>query len=140
MAQLDRMVASDSGFDITHWQRQRGAKGSFTYVAEQESIFGFASIGSAGLPDEGIGEVFGLWIDPAYRRQRWGRKLLVRGLTGLKRTGCHAAHTYVNPKQRSIESLLLDLDFVRLLEPRLVNQGGDSLSQSGFALDLKDYF
>ena len=129
-----------ASFDLPHWRRQSAVPGSFTYVMEQKSIFGFVSAGSAELLDESIGEVFGLWLNPEFRRQGLGRKLLVRGLSVLKRRGNTIAHVYLTPDNRPAELLLASLDFLQMNQTRQLNQGDTSISQIGYQLDLKDYF
>ncbi len=141
MAILANLVdAGAAGFNLDHWHRQSQIAGSFTYVMEQEDIFGFVSAGSAEIPDKSVGEILGLWLNAEFRRQGLGRKLLVRGLSVLKRRKFKIAHIYLNPDADAARGLLIGLDFHEMEQSRQINQGDTSILQAGYQLDLKDYF
>ena len=133
--------AESFAFDKETWQRRLTEPGTHTYVVELEQIFGFASAGSAELAEgEGTGEVLGLWIAPEFRRQGWGRKLLVRALGFLKRRGFAFAQVYVEPDSPAIVALLIGLDFKPILATREVNHAQATPVQRGYQVDLKNYF
>ncbi len=126
-------------FDVDHWQRQSLVTGSFTYLLELDDIFGFVSAGSAELPDESIGEIYGLWIAPTFRRQGWGRKLLVRGISVLKRRNFSQGLCYLS-EDVAAEKLLQGLGFELTPSERVSNSNAQSVRQFGYQLDLSDYF
>ena len=128
------------GFDLAHWRRQSALLGSFTYLVEQQNVFGFVSAGSAELPDSTVGEILGLWISPEFRRSNWGRKLLVSGLSVLKRRNFETAHVYLNPDSQPAKGLIRTLGFEPLEHGRWVNDADESIQQEGFQLSLTDYF
>ena len=129
----------DVPFDVDHWRRQSQAAGSFTYVMERGGIVGFVSAGSAELGDEAIGEIFGLWLAPEIRRQGWGRKLLVRGISVLKRRNFTQGLCYLNEHAVAIK-LVEGLGFEASRYERVSNQHSLTTRQVGYLLDLSEYF
>lgn len=127
-------------FDVAYWQRQLLMPGNFTYVIEQKSIFGFVSAGSADLPNPRIGELLGLYVDPSKRRQGWGRKLLVRGLSVLKLREFESACVYLKEEARGARALLTELGFVATALEKTSFIDGQEVIQTGYQTDLADYF
>lgn len=126
-------------FDVDHWRRQSQVAGSFTYVMALDHIVGFVSAGSAELPDESIGEIFALWLAPEIRRQGWGRKLLVRGISVLKRRDFSRGLCFLSEEPNAIK-LIEGLGFEVSKYERVSHKNSPIARQVGYLLDLTDYF
>ena len=130
-----------AGFDAEHWQQRLPAPEVFTYLAEDAGIFGFVTVGRSVLLDEAVGEVFGLFLESDHRRSGLGQKLLVRGLSVLKRRGFALAVVFIADTEPEPARLLLEkLGFTRDVGSREINHQGRSVSQIGYGLDLDEYF
>lgn len=140
------------------WQERLLANDVFTYLVEAETIFGFVTAGPSLLMDADVGEVCGLFLSPLYRGSGMGKKLLVRGLSVLKRRGfgravifvdslygngsllAGGAETTVRAESHALESLLVGLGFVPEMGEREINYRGATFRQVGHCLDLEGYF
>jgi ribosomal protein S18 acetylase RimI-like enzyme len=129
------------GFDAQHWQQRLPAPGVFTYLVEDNEIFGFVTIGRSVLLDSSDGEILGLYLQDSHRRDGMGKKLLVRGLSVLKRRGFARAVVFIADSQSEPARLLLtSLGFSAGIGAREINHKGESLSQIGYGLSLDRYF
>ena len=116
----------------------------FTDLAEDMQLFGFVTVGPsklAGLAGESCGEVMGLYIKPDYRRHGMGKRLLVRGLTVLKRRGFDSARIWLSPAVSPAVKLVRTLDFKTDGTERYSNEPGRSTRfEVAYELSLTDYF
>lgn len=69
---------------MSHWLKSPGI---FSYAAEDEQLFGFVTVGPEMLTsrDGSDGQVLAWAVQPSHRQRGMGRKLLVHGLSVLKR-------------------------------------------------------
>lgn len=129
------------GFDAQHWQQRLPAPGVFTYLAEDKAIFGFVTVGRSVLLRDSVGEVFGLYLERSHRRGGMGKKLLVRGLSVLKRRGFKQAVVFIAESEPEPARLLLeDIGFTPDAGTREINHQDQVFSQIGYGLPLDDYF
>lgn len=129
------------GFDAQHWQQRLPAPGVFTYLAEDEEIFGFVTVGRSILLADSVGEVFGLYLEAGHRRDGMGKKLLVRGLGLLKRRGFSEAIVFIADSEPEPARLLLQgLGFTAGAGSREINHRGQTVSQIGYQLALDRFF
>tara|TARA_R110002072_G_scaffold3830_1_gene27232 strand:+ start:4940 stop:5419 length:480 start_codon:yes stop_codon:yes gene_type:complete len=122
------------------WQQRLLNPEVFTYLAEDEQLFGFVSAGPAELLDKTDGEVIALFLAPKYRGLGMGKKLLVRGLSVLKRRNYNRGVVFIDEDTAALKQIIVALGFERGVGDREVNYPGGTLRQQGYALDLNDYF
>lgn len=65
----------EEAYDEARW-RDRMNRSRRLLAEEGGTVLGVASVGSHKVPDAGVGELFGLWVDPARRGSGVARKLL----------------------------------------------------------------
>ncbi len=135
------------GDDPRHlpWRSLHASKGSsqvFCYLAEDEAPFGFVIAGDDPLAlGENHGQILAIYMRPSHRGFGMGKKLLVRGLSVLKRRGYESALVWVPAGAEAPRALIVSLGFEADDSERLVNvDGGGSLVEKGYRLSLKDYF
>jgi ribosomal protein S18 acetylase RimI-like enzyme len=139
--ELQRLILQEPVlFDRAHWQRLLGSPSCFTYVIEQAELFGFVSAGTSELFEPGEGEIQALFVAPGERRQGWGQKLLVRGLSVLKLRHCDIAHMFVHEADHAATALISSLGFQRSGLERLGPGTTECACQIGYSLPLEDYF
>jgi len=144
------------------WQERLLAIDVFTYLVEDEAIFGFVTAGPSLLLEADTGEVCGLFLSSAQRGSGMGKKLLVRGLSVLKRRGFDRAVLFVDSVDsidsvevdsvkikidggrhrvsQALASLLSGLGFIADVGEREINGRGSTIRQIGYSLALDDYF
>jgi ribosomal protein S18 acetylase RimI-like enzyme len=120
------------------WPAAFDAPGVYTYLAEAESTFGVVSIGD---PRQGrgagprTGEVLAWYVAPDYRGQGYGVKLLVHGLSVMKRRAYEQALVWLPDGAGLAIHALSGLGFEETDRRPL----GD-ITRLAFTLDLADYF
>ncbi|MFT4799127.1 MAG: GNAT superfamily N-acetyltransferase [Candidatus Azotimanducaceae bacterium] len=133
----------------SQWRERLLVSDVFTYLAEDETIFGFVTAGPSLLLAADVGEVCGLFLSSDHRGSGMGKKLLVRGLSVLKRRGFDCAVIFVNSvssgssggAERDILTPMLEgLGFVADVGERELNNKGVTIHQTGHSLNLRDYF
>ncbi len=118
----------------------------FTYVCEDEAAFGFVTSGEpleSFFCDGATGEIRGLYVLPGYQGNGYGRKLLVHGLTVLKRLGFDRAILWIPDFADRAIRVAIKSGFTRLDVSRTTNQVSSTLAvldESCYSLDLTDYF
>ena len=127
---VERLEALDSQTEWD-WKAVISAGKSFTYLAEDDAPFGFVTAGQ--------GQVNGLFITPSHRGHGMGKKLLVRGLSILKLSGCPEAKVWL-PADSPVVRLFEGLDFKLDGSERLTNGHGVTQLDYGYALSLAEYF
>lgn len=141
--QVQSQQAMGTGpFRSVDWPMMLALPDCFTYLAETSTAFGVISV---GLPTEeffddgNTGEVLAWCLLPAFWRQGYGRKLLVHGLSVIKRRHKERALAWVPGSGRAI-FVLEALGFEDAGATRLVNQEDGELREQAYVLDLSDYF
>ena len=118
---------------LTDWQHLKHEGAFFTYLAEDTAPFGFVSAGE--------GEIVALFLKTQYRGFGMGRKLLVRGLSVLKRRHFDSAHIWLTDNADVARSMIQALGFEPDGSERYVNDSlGGSSFEIGYHISLEDYF
>lgn len=134
-----RAGISDAAWgELVDWPAAFVAAGVYSYLAEADKPFGVVSIGDPKEPSAagpGTGEVLAWYVDPDYRGQGYGRKLLVHGLSVMKRREYERALVWLPGDATLAIRSLLGLGFEELESRPL----GD-VTRVAFMLDLADYF
>lgn len=122
------------------WQDRIRSPEVFTYLVEDEEVFGFVTAGPSLLLEDQDGELLGLYLKPDHRGAGMGKKLLVRGLSVLKRRNFTRAVVFVENQDVVMMGVLTSLGFDTGIGEREINHSGGTILQVGLGLDLKDYF
>ena len=113
----------------------------YTYLAEDEVPFGFVTVGPAtDLEQAGLGEIREWFVSATYQQRGYGRKLLVHGLTVLKRRMCDAALIWLPLEVTRPRDVLLQHGFKPYPAQRFVNVDEQSNTEQAYLKDLGDYF
>lgn len=117
----------------------------FTYLAEDTSPFGYVTVGQSDVAfdDRGVaaGEIIALYLSADYRGFGMGKKLLVRGLSILKRREFESAHIWLPDSATRAKGMILSLGFEPDSSERYSNISEDKvIVDFGFQLSLTDYF
>ena len=116
-------------------------EGVFTYLAEDEEIFGFVSVGAASdLFDSSYGEVLEWYLLPRRWRTGLGRKMMVHGLSVLKRRQYDFATIWLPPDAVPAISVIDALGFEYAEMEREDNVEDGICLQKAYVKDLADYF
>lgn len=122
------------------WQGRLGSPDVFTYLVEDKDVFGFVTAGPSLLLEVEDGELLGLFLKPAHRGAGMGKKLLVRGLSVLKRRNFSRAVVFIENQDVVMKGLLTSLGFETGIGDREINCSQGTVHQVGFGLDLNGYF
>ena len=113
----------------------------YTYLAEDEVPFGFVTVGPAtDLEQAGLGEIREWFVSANYQQRGYGRKLLVHGLTVLKRRMCDSALIWLPLEVTRPMDVLLQHGFIAYPAQRLVNVGEQASTEQAYLKDLGDHF
>jgi ribosomal protein S18 acetylase RimI-like enzyme len=113
----------------------------YTYLAEDEVPFGFVTVGPAtDLEHVGLGEIREWFVSATHQQRGYGRKLLVHGLTVLKRRMCDSALIWLPVEVTRTLDVILQHGFKTYPAQRLVNVGELSSTEQAYLKDLSDYF
>ena len=115
------------------------APGTYTYLAEDTEPFGFVSVGVCDL-DLADGEVFEWFLSPAYQQRTLGRKLLVHGMSVLKRRACESALIWIPEGAGRARHLLKRQGFEQVGATRERNLDDLSVIETAYYRDLSDFF
>ena len=117
------------------------ASGVFTYLAESEIPFGFITVGT---PDdelfESTGEVLEWYLVPAKWKSGFGRKLLVHGLSVLKRRQFEQALIWLPESAIAAGKTAAEIGFEQAAVEKEVNLDCTTYVQKAFVKDLSEYF
>jgi len=144
------------------WQQLLSQGSFFTYLAEDSEPFGYVSAGPAIMQeDHTIGEIVALLLKSEYRGFGMGRKLLVRGLSVLKRREFSIAQIWIPDHAAVARDVVRSLDFEADGSERIVNEMSEtsrretsrretsrretsrretSRRETSYCLSLEDYF
>ena len=115
----------------------------FTYLAEDENPFGYVTVGKPRenwFQDGVTGEVISLCVLPEYQGKGVGRRLLVHGLSVLKRRQFEHALVWIREGARRGERLLTTLGFTTFDSVRTINLTDGEITQYAWTLSLENYF
>lgn len=115
----------------------------FIYLAEDEQVFGFVCAGTPSDVDvagAGTGELFGLYLLPTHQGHGMGRKLLVRGLSVLKRRGFERGFMWVPRDARPVRHIAARLGFEPAGTQRATNTRAGELDEIGLVISLDEWF
>jgi len=116
---------------------------TFTYLSEDERPFGFVTSGSPleeYFRDELTGEILGVYLHPEYQGFGYGKKLLVHGLTVLKRRGFETAIMWIPEVAKKAIALSEYLKFEKVDGAHLHDNEVGGLDHYCYKLDLAGYF
>jgi ribosomal protein S18 acetylase RimI-like enzyme len=116
---------------------------TFTYLSEDENVFGFVTSGSPKVEffrDNLTGEIVNLYVHPEYQGHGVGKKLLVHGLSVLKRRGFEFAIIWIPEIASRAIAISTALNFEEVDGARLVDNKAGDFSQVCYKLDLTAYF
>lgn len=119
----------------------------FTYLAEEDTPFGFVTVGTAEALvqpaealDDATGEILEWYLRPEFWHLGFGAKLLVHGLSVLKRRMYERAVIWLPEKAGRAETITLRLGFEHHGAEKIVNDSGGSHSAHALIKDLSEYF
>ncbi len=117
-------------------------QGIFSYLAEDTRPFGFVTVGqpAESIFEAGTGEVLGLYVQQDYQRQGVGKKLLVHGISVLKRRRCERVVIWLPEEAEGAGALLNSSGFEANGMTRERNEDGTTERSSCYQLDITDYF
>ena len=128
---LDRLSYEKSTARFSH-MISNANQPSFLMVAEvAESVVGYAHAGASrerSLAPDVDGELYGLYLMPAYHGQGVGKALVAAAMTELKQRGFHSAVVVVFTENAHARAVYQALGAVPRVERR-VNIGGESVSE-----------
>ncbi|XOV88231.1 MAG: GNAT family N-acetyltransferase [Pseudomonadota bacterium] len=145
-AEAIRLLSQDLGLPLpfrTDWPALLASPAHFVYVAEDNSIFGFVAAGAPLDPlpgSEGTGEIIGLCVKPGYQRQGMGTKLLVRGISVLKRRTFGRAHVWLPDARPQVVRVFTAVGFEATGVTRITNLESRPWRESGFEMGLDAFF
>lgn len=122
------------------WRERLRSPEVFSYLVEDKEVFGFVTAGPSLLLDDSDGELLGLFLNPDHRGVGMGKKLLVRGLSVLKRRNFSRAVVFIANQDVVMKGLLMSLGFETDIGDREINHPQGTVLQVGFGLGLNDYF
>lgn len=129
-------VALQATHEINHgptdWAYYLDSTDHFIYLAEHERPFGFVCAG--------MGEVIGLYLRPDCWGCGMGKKLLVRGLSVLKRRGFEHAFLWVRDDASRMQAVVASIGFERIDTVRETNLRHHSIREAGYSLALDNWF
>jgi ribosomal protein S18 acetylase RimI-like enzyme len=117
------------------------AQGVFTYLAEDETVFGAITVGPELVDDtSGIGELMFWFVIPDYRRAGWGQKLLVHGMSVLKRRFYEHACVWIPGDNLEALSIVTRLGFEPDGREKVDNRAAGDRESVSYARSLDDFF
>ena len=115
----------------------------FVYLAETKKPFGFVGAGPAdeAVTGPATGEIQALFLLPEFQQQGMGEKLLVRGLSVLKRRGFETAFAFVPAQSMIARATFEQIGFERDHSIRReINTEDGTVLEYGYRLSLDDFF
>ncbi len=128
---------------ITSWEARLTEPGTFTYLCEDTNPFGFVTSADPVeeyFRDGQTGEILGLCLHPDYWGFGYGKKLLVHGITVLKRRGFERAIIWIPDFAEHAIAACGSLKFKQIDSSRVSNRPQGDLMENCYQLDLAGYF
>lgn len=132
-----------SWLPVTDWGTRLTEPGTFTYLCEDSSPFGFVTSADPVeeyFRDGETGEILGLCLHPDYWGSGYGKKLLVHGITVLKRRGFERAIMWIPDFAEHGIAVSESLQFKQIEGSRVSNHPQGELTENCYRLDLSGYF
>ena len=115
------------------------AQGVFSYLAEEEQPFGVVTVGRSGdVGSRHTGELLAWFVAPSCRGRGWGGKLLIHGMSVLKRRLFEEAFIWVPSDSEAAIHIVERIGFDRHGSERVDNQTGQT--SLGYIRLLDDFF
>lgn len=136
MGEIPDAVARD-------WSDLLRRKGIFTYIAEDDAPFGMVTAGPPQedfLDDDKTGEILALYLKPSYQGRGLGRKLLVHGVSVIKRRDSARAVIWIPAVATRALHVVTVLGFEELGASREINREGGTVVETCLALDCANWF
>ncbi len=139
----NRALDPSRRFSPVEWQAFFDSPHVFTYLAETDQPFGFVT---AGAPledfflDGKYGELIAVNILPTHRNHGFGKKLLVHGISVLKRRNFERAILWVATENERALAVLDRLGFNANGAARITNRGDSSHREYCYELELAGFF
>ena len=125
------------------WSDLMRRKGIFTYIAEDDAPFGMVTAGPPQedfLDDDKTGEILALYLQPSYQGRGLGRKLLVHGVSVIKRWDSVRAVIWIPEVATRALHVVTVLGFEELGASREINREGGTVVETCLALDCANWF
>ncbi len=125
------------------WSDLLRRKGIFTYIAEDDAPFGMVTAGPPQedfLDDDKTGEILALYLKPSYQGRGLGRKLLVHGVSVIKRRDSARAVIWIPEVATRALHVVTVLGFEELGASREINREGGTVVETFLALDCANWF
>ena len=125
------------------WTSRISAPGVYTYLAEHHQVFGMVTTGPPEedyFADGQTGEILEWYVHPAQWHQGTGRKLLVHGMTVIKRRLCERALVWMPELAARGFKCMTGAGFEYADAEKEDNTGGPPVKLLAFVRDLSDFF
>ncbi len=142
---VEQAATSASGVDASprDWDNLLGSKGIFTYVMEDAAPFGMVSAGPPAEPwfaDGETSEILAWFLQPTYQGHGLGRKLLVHGISVIKRRHSRRALVWIPAAAARARSVAESVGFEMHGTRREVNHAGGTSLEEGYTLNCEKWF
>lgn len=140
---LNAVQDAQRSFSSEKWRALFNDSELFTYLAEDDQPFGFVT---AGVPLEEFyvdgkhGELIALNILPTHWHHGYGKKLLVHGISVLKRRSFERAIVWLARENARALGIIVRLGFSPNGAARITNRGDSSYQEYCYELELGEYF
>jgi len=141
LAGAGRTPAGDAG--ARTWRERLRRDDCYTYVAEDTALFGIVRVGEpaeAFFDDGATGEVLDWYVRPDHGGEGYGARLLVHGLTVIKRLRRDRAIAWIPVGGHVALQVATRLGFEPVAAERVTNRDGTSLPEQCVAIDLSSFF
>ena len=122
--------------DVGRWL---SAPDVYTYLSEVDHPFGTVTVGPHELDDRS-GEVLAWVVAPGYQARGYGRKLLVHGMTVLKRRQYEKAAIWISVEAERAAVIGGQLGFEVVGAEKVINVSGGSRVFLLYEADLAQFF
>ena len=147
LPEITRVEAAAKSAVLASWGTGSGnrysGEGLFTYLSEDENVFGFVTSGNPQVElfkDDLTGEILNLYVHPNYQGHGYGKKFLVHGLTVLKRRGFEFAIMWIPEIATRALTISTSLNFEEVDGAQLIDNNAGDFNQVCCKLDLTAYF
>jgi len=145
--EMEKVESSAKSAVVDGWlacaSKRYTGEGIFTYLSEDDTPFGFVTSGAPledYFNDDKTGEILGLYVYPEYQGFGYGKKLLVHGLTVLKRRGFDSAIIWIPENSERAIVTSSALKFRKIDGATLIDNEVGEVEFECYRLDLSAYF
>ncbi len=125
------------------WPSIFGQADVFTYLAEEKEPFAFITAGTSQeeyFRDEKHGELIGVHVLPSHQCHGYGRKLLIHGISVLKRRQYETAIAWVPSNNPSALGIFEAVGFRKNGASRELNFNAASVSECCLEINIQKFF